>query len=106
MSKSIVEKLNLHQFNRIAVLQQPEHDDRLAGLAAYDTELKDGSYDLIFAYALDLESMQTVVREVIDRSCLTEGGYLYAAYPKKGNKAYPTYIHRDSLLAGAAIGVL
>lgn len=28
------------------------------------------------------------------------GGYLFAAYPKKGNKVYPTYIHRDDLFPG------
>jgi len=40
------------------------------------------------------------VNDVIGRQSLNEGGYLYAAYPKKGNKVYDTYIHRDSLLEG------
>lgn len=101
MSKSIVEKLNLHKYRRIAVLHQPEDDDRgLAELAEYDTELKGGGYDLIFAFVLDMESLQSLVRQVIDNGHLEAGGYLYAAYPKKGNKAYPTYIHRDDLFAG------
>lgn len=59
-----------------------------------------GRYDLIFAYVLDMESMQELVNKVMDHNYLDQGGYLYAAYPKKGNKVYPTYIHRDSLFEG------
>lgn len=100
MAKTIVEKLNLQKYNKTAVLHQPEGEELLAGLESYDTELKDGGYDLIFAFVLDMESLQGLVRKVIDGNHLDEGGYLYAAYPKKGNKVYSTYIHRDKLLEG------
>ncbi|MBB6731588.1 YdeI/OmpD-associated family protein [Cohnella zeiphila] len=104
MSKTIVDKLNLQKYNKTAVLNQPAGEDLLAGLEAYDTGLNDGSYDLIFAFVFDLESLQKLVKEVIERGSLNDGGYLYAAYPKKGNKVYPTYIHRDSLLEGLGAG--
>lgn len=100
MSKTIVEKLNLQKFKKAAVLYKPEHEDSLAGLEEYHTALTDSNYDLIFAYVLDMESLQTLVKQVIDNDYLNIGGYLYAAYPKKGNKVYPTYIPRDSLFAG------
>lgn len=101
MSKTIVEKLNLQKYKMKAVLQQPEGENRLAGLDAYDTELqKGGQYDLIFAFVLDMESLQLLVHTVIKNNYLSEGGYLYAAYPKKGNKVYATYIHRDHLFEG------
>lgn len=100
MAKTIVEKLNLQKYKKAAVLDQPEGEDLLAGLEQYDTELKGGGYDLIFAFVLDLKSLQKLVKKVIDHSHLNEGGYFYAAYPKKGNKVYETYIHRDSLLEG------
>lgn len=100
MSKTIVEKLNLQKFNKAAVLHKPEGVDSLAGLAEYDTELKDSSYDLIFAYVLNMESFQDLVKKVIDNNYLNDCGYLYVAYPKKGNKVYPTYIHRDDLFEG------
>jgi hypothetical protein len=100
MSKTIVEKLNLHKFKRVAVLNQPADEHSLSELAGYDTELIAGEYDLIFAYVLTMESLQELVGKVIDQSCLNQGGYLYAAYPKKGNKVYPNYIHRDSLFEG------
>lgn len=100
MSKSIVDKLNLNKYGRKAVLHMPEGTDALAGLDGYVAELKDGQYDLIFAYVFDMPQLQGLVREVIDRQLLAGGGYLFAAYPKKGNTAYPTYIHRDELFAG------
>lgn len=100
MSKSIVNKLNLQKYERAAVLNQPEGTDYFAGLSGFDTELKGGAYDLIFAFVLDMESLKRLVGDVIQRQLLNEGGYLFAAYPKKGNKVYATYIHRDELLFG------
>ncbi len=100
MSRTIVDKLNLNKYGRKAVLHMPEGADALAGLDEYETELKGGKYDLIFAYVLDMPQLQALVREVIDRQLLASGGYLFTAYPKKGNKVYPTYIHRDELFAG------
>lgn len=100
MSKTIVEKLNLNKYKKAAVLNMPDGEDLLPGLAGYDTELKDGKYDLIFAFVLDMESLQKLISGVIKNDMLGKGGYVYAAYPKKGNKAYPTYIHRDELFEG------
>ncbi|MFC4100696.1 YdeI/OmpD-associated family protein [Paenibacillus xanthanilyticus] len=100
MSKTIVEKLNLTKYNRIAVLNQPEGEDLLAGLQQADKELGEGGYDLIFAFTLDMEAMQSLVNRVIEGNALSPGGYLFIAYPKKGNKVYSTYIHRDSLFEG------
>ncbi|MCM3627820.1 YdeI/OmpD-associated family protein [Paenibacillus glycanilyticus] len=101
MSKTIVEKLNLHKYKKAAVLHLPEGHESLAGLEHYETKLQAGSrYDLIFAFVLDMTSLQKLTAEVIEENYLEEGGYLFAAYPKKGNKAYPTYIHRDSLFEG------
>lgn len=100
MAKTIIEKLNLHKSKRIAVLNRPEGEHDLSELADYDTTLDNGPYDVIFAYVLNMEDLQKLVTNVIDGDHLQQGGYLYAAYPKKGNKVYPTYIHRDHLFVG------
>lgn len=100
MSKTIVDKLNLRKYKKAAVLNQPEGEDLLAGLESYDTELRPGGYDLIFAFVFEMEELRRLVRRVIENGDLNDGGYLYAAYPKKGNKVYSTYIHRDTLLEG------
>jgi len=101
MTKSIVEKLNLHKFEHTVILNQPEGSDYFAELTGYDAELpEDRAYDLIFAFVLDMESLKELVNRVILQANLRKGGYLFAAYPKKGNKVYPTFIHRDDLLEG------
>ncbi|GIO07801.1 hypothetical protein J31TS6_38290 [Brevibacillus reuszeri] len=100
MSKTIVEKLNLQKYQKTAVLDTPVGEESLAVLTNADHELKDVQYDMIFAFVLDMESLQALMKKVIDQSYLLEGGYLYVAYPKKGNKVYPTYIHRDELFEG------
>lgn len=100
LSKSIVEKLGLQKYKRVAILNQPEGTDYFAELTGYDTALNGNAYDLIFAFVLDLESLKELVNRVIERQHLQKNGYLFAAYPKKGNKVYATFIHRDDLLAG------
>jgi hypothetical protein len=100
MDKSIVEKLNLQKYDQAAVLAEPEGTDYFAEMTGYDTMLKDRAYDLIFAFVLDLMSLKELVDRVIKHQHLNKNGYLFAAYPKKGNKVYPTFIHRDDLFAG------
>ena len=99
MAKTIVEKLKLLKYDQVAVLNKPEGTDYLAELTGYDTSLK-RKYDLIFAFVLDMASLRELVDRVIEHQHLKSNGYLFAAYPKKGNKVYPTFIHRDDLLSG------
>jgi len=101
MEKTIVEKLNLHKYKSAAVLHLPDGLDYFAELSNYDTELNRGNtYDLIFAFVFDMDSLRALVNKVIEQNFLNQSGYLYIAYPKKGNKLYPTYIHRDDLFSG------
>jgi hypothetical protein len=100
MAKTVVEKLNLQKYKKVAVLNLPDGANYLAELPDYDTELADSKYDLIFAFVLDMESLKEHVNKVIQKEYLNKNGYLYLAYPKKGNKVYSTFIHRDELLAG------
>src|SRR5688572_1408487 len=100
MAKTIVGKLNLHKYERVAVLNLPAGADYLAELPDYDTELTENSYDLIFAFVLDMDSLKGIVDKVIEKNHLSKNGYIYLAYPKKGNKEYSTYIHRDDLMKG------
>lgn len=99
MAKTIVEKLNLQKYDQVAVLDKPEGSTYLAELTDYDSSLN-GAYDLIFAFVLDMASLQELVNCVIEHQHLHKNGYLFVAYPKKGNKVYPTFIHRDDLLEG------
>ncbi|HET6871489.1 MAG TPA: YdeI/OmpD-associated family protein [Sporolactobacillaceae bacterium] len=98
--KTIVEKLNLQNYKKAAVLNQPEGTDYLVGLKAYDSALIEDSYDLIVAFVYDMKGLKELVSNVIKNNYLNPNGYLFIAYPKKGNKVYEKYLHRDELFEG------
>lgn len=100
MTKSIVEKLKLKKFEKIALLDVPTGSDYFFDLHDYDTKLTKSTYDLIFAFVLDMDNLKERVNKIIENNYLNKNGYLFLAYPKKGNKKYPTFIHRDDLLEG------
>ena len=64
-----------------------------------DFDLKPGekSYELIICFVFTLEEMKERVADIMAGGLLADRGYLYFAYPKKGNKAYEAYIERDSI---------
>lgn len=97
MLKTIVEKLNLHKYKKIVVQGMPESTEYFTGLHEYDTSFKEGSYDLIFAFVFTKQELKQLIDNVIQNELLNEKGYIYMAYPKKGNKVYDTFIHRDEL---------
>lgn len=100
MTKSIVEKLKLKKFEKVALVDVPTGSDYFSELDDYDTKLAKSTYDLIFAFVLDMDSLKKMVYNIIENNYLNKNGYLFLAYPKKGNKKYPTFIHRDDLLEG------
>jgi hypothetical protein len=104
MAKTIVEKLNLHKYEKVAVLDLPEGANYLSQLSGFDTALNGKPYDLIFSFVLDMDSLKERVSNIIESNALSPNGYLFLAYPKKGNKVYPTFVHRDELLAGLGAG--
>lgn len=99
MTKTIIEKLNLTKYKQCAVLNCPAYNDQLRSISA-DTQLTKEQYDLIFAFALNLDELNQLIDQVLQSDKLVKTGYLYIAYPKKGNTMYPTFIHRDELLSG------
>ncbi|MEH7451355.1 YdeI/OmpD-associated family protein [Gottfriedia acidiceleris] len=100
MTKTIVEKLNLKKYKKATVLNQPSDSNYFVDLPHFDTDLQNHSYDLIFAFVLDMDSLKKIVTKIIQNHYLDKNGYIFIAYPKKGNKVYPTYIHRDDLFEG------
>lgn len=95
---SFIEKLKLDRYKKVAIMNLPKSEiDYFNKLAEYDQVLKADGYDLIFAFVFSLNELKKTVRETISHDRLQKNGYLYIAYPKKGNKIYPDYIHRDEL---------
>lgn len=96
MDTALAKKLMLDKFSKILLRNKPEGITELQGLSC--DIIPSGRYDLVFAFVFNLAQMENVIYQTDKDGLLNDGGYLYLAYPKKGNKAYPEHIDRDSIL--------
>lgn len=90
---TIINKLKLDKYKNMAVLNQPADYDLFNG---YKTELT-GAHDAIFVFAETIDEMVGKTERIIREHQLLENRYLFFAYPKKGNKRYKTFVHRDEI---------
>lgn len=97
---TIVDKLNLKKYAKMAVLNEPNDYDLFAG---YPTTLS-GNHDAIFIFVETIEDMVKHTEQIIKDEQLLEKGYLFFAYPKKGNKRYETFVHRDEIFPAMKVG--
>ncbi|KON88791.1 hypothetical protein AF332_19630 [Sporosarcina globispora] len=97
---TIIDKLKLSKYNNMAVLNQPNDYDIFNG---FQTELS-GEHDSIFIFAYTVDEMVDHTQRVIKEDQLLEKGYLFFAYPKKGNKRYETFVHRDDIFPAMKVG--
>ena len=96
---TIIDKLNLSKYKNMAVLDEPSDYELFKG---YKSELS-GAHDAIFIFVETMEELVKQTQKVIDEEQLLEKGYLFFAYPKKGNKRYDTFIHRDEIFPAMKI---
>lgn len=78
------------------ILNRPSAE-YFSDLSFEETAWSDQKVDLILAFVKDIEEFKQLVGHVKEKNALNEEGLLYVAYPKKGNKKYDTYIHRDEI---------
>ncbi|MFJ8237448.1 YdeI/OmpD-associated family protein [Ureibacillus sp. NPDC094379] len=104
MANSIVEKLKLQKYKSVALINVPEGSHYFDELTDYQTELGSNSFELIFVFVLNMEELQAQVKAILENNNLNQKGYVFLAYPKKGNKVYSSYIHRDDLFEGLGAG--
>ncbi|MGG0716994.1 YdeI/OmpD-associated family protein [Robertmurraya massiliosenegalensis] len=97
---TIINKLNLQKYQNLAILNQPSDYDLFDG---YKNELTE-EHDAIFIFVETLEEMVDQTKKIIGEQQLLEKGYLFFAYPKKGNKRYETYVHRDDIFPAMKVG--
>jgi len=90
---TIIDKLNLSKYKSLTVLNQPSDYDLFNG---YETSLS-GEHDAIFIFIETIDEMVNYTQKVIKEEQLLEKGYVFFAYPKKGNKRYDTFVHRDEI---------
>lgn len=97
---TIINKLNLEKYKNLAVLNQPTGYDLFNG---YKNVLSE-NHDAIFIFVETLEQMAESTQTIINEQKLQENGYIFFAYPKKGNKLYETFIHRDEIFPALKLG--
>ena len=94
----IIKKLNLTKYPSKLILNQPKDYSLDLELTNCDCDVLEASYDLVIAFVLTMDDMKELITQINHSQLLKENGYLFIAYPKKGNKTYDTYIHRDEIL--------
>lgn len=90
---SIIDKLKLHKYNSMAVINQPND----YGVFTESNQALQQEHDAIFIFVETLDEMITYTNQILEQQLLLPKGYLFFAYPKKGNKRYTTSIHRDEI---------
>jgi hypothetical protein len=96
---TIIEKLKLDKFSNMAVINQPEDYHLFTDMPLS----KD--HDAIFIFVKNINEMAAHTEAIVkDEKLLKQKGYLYFAYPKKGNKRYDTYVHRDEIFPALKVG--
>ncbi|ENQ3079559.1 YdeI/OmpD-associated family protein [Bacillus cereus] len=98
---TIIDKLKLTKFKNMAVINQPSDYNIF-------TEQKttlSKEHDAIFIFVETLDEMVTHTNNILNNDqLLLEKGYIFFAYPKKGNKRYETFIHRDEMFPAMNVG--
>lgn len=94
----IIEKLKL-QDKTIYVVNQPE------GYSTFNhsNQALNGNHDNIFIFVKTMAEFKSQVMNVIEGNHLNTDGLLYIAYPKKGNKKYDTFVHRDEIFESLVV---
>ncbi|MDR2534084.1 MAG: YdeI/OmpD-associated family protein [Tannerellaceae bacterium] len=98
----IVAKLKLNGYADKLFLNVPPHVQAFEGMD-FDLSPQKSSYDLIFAFIFSINEFISLLRQVIAGNLLNKDGYLYVAYPKKGNKTYDCHIGRDDFFGPAGM---
>lgn len=93
MLMAIIEKLKLDQYKNMVVINQP--DDYALFTEQATTFNKD--HEAIFIFVETVDEMVQYTQQIIDSQLLLDKGYLFFAYPKKGNTRYKTFVHRDEI---------
>ncbi|MCC2495437.1 YdeI/OmpD-associated family protein, partial [Bacillus cereus] len=91
----------LNKYTNMVVINEPSDYDIFTGKeTAFSKE-----HDAIFIFVETLDEMVKQTNFIIsNEELLIEKGYVFFAYPKKGNARYSTFIHRDEMFPALNVG--
>ncbi|KAA9031574.1 YdeI/OmpD-associated family protein [Niallia endozanthoxylica] len=97
---TIIIKLNLTKYKKMAVINQPSEYNLFSNCQTTLT----GEHDAIFIFVESIDDIVQHTQRIFNEKYLLDKGYLFFAYPKKGNKRYPTFVHRDEIFPALKVG--
>ncbi|MCA1065084.1 YdeI/OmpD-associated family protein [Rossellomorea sp. AcN35-11] len=98
---TIIDKLKLTKYQNMAVLHQPDDYSIFTGMSTSLSE----NHDAVFIFVKTIKEMDEHLNKILqNENVLLPKGYLFFAYPKKGNTRYNTYIHRDEMFPALNVG--
>jgi hypothetical protein len=90
----VIQKLKLESYRDRLVLHKPNKVQDFNAIS-FDVEITKPKYDIVFTFIFSLDEFTQTLKTIIDKDLLNPDGFLYFAYPKKGNKEYKQHIGRD-----------
>ncbi|MGW6192950.1 YdeI/OmpD-associated family protein [Bacillus cereus] len=98
---SVIDKLKLNKYTNMVVINEPNDYEVFADKATTFSK----EHDAIFIFVETLDEMVERTNFIINNEeLLLEKGYVFFAYPKKGNARYSTFIHRDEMFPALNVG--
>lgn len=98
---SIINKLNLTKYKNMVVINQPSDYNIFS---EQETSLSK-NHDAIFIFIETIDDMVKHTQNILKQDeLILENGYIFFAYPKKGNKRYDTFVHRDEIFPALKVG--
>lgn len=98
---TIIDKLKLTKYQNMAVLNQLSEYHIFTDQSTAVSK----DHDAIFIFVETLDEMVQHLEAIVKNDqILRENGYLFVAYPKKGNKRFKTFIHRDEMFPALNVG--
>lgn len=98
---SVIDKLKLNKYTNMVVINEPSDYDIFTGKETSFSK----EHDAIFIFVETLDEMVKQTNFIIsNEELLIEKGYVFFAYPKKGNARYSTFIHRDEMFPALNVG--
>ncbi|MGF2715260.1 hypothetical protein BWGOE3_26060 [Bacillus mycoides] len=91
---SVIDKLKLNKYTNMVVINEPNDYEVFGDKPTTFSK----EHDAVFIFVETLDEMVEHTNFIIkNEELLLEKGYVFFAYPKKGNARYSTFIHRDEM---------
>ncbi|HDR3887554.1 MULTISPECIES: YdeI/OmpD-associated family protein [Bacillus] len=98
---SVIDKLKLNKYTNMVVINEPNDYEVFGDKPTTFSK----EHDAVFIFVETLDEMVEHTNFIIkNEELLLEKGYVFFAYPKKGNARYSTFIHRDEMFPALNVG--